>query len=124
MRILTTEDVLVIHNILIEMTGGSIELRDGGSLDSSVNSIYQTFGGEELYPTIEEKAARLCFSLIKNHPFVDGNKRTGVQSMITFLMLNDIKVECSDSDIYNIAISVAISQFTFEHILRWIYDHT
>ncbi|MDR2787004.1 MAG: Fic family protein [Candidatus Accumulibacter sp.] len=75
---LSTEQVLLLHRITAEASGGSAGVRDGGLLDSALNAPFQTFGGQELYPSLVGKAARLGYSLIANHPFVDGNKRIGV----------------------------------------------
>lgn len=77
MIILSLEQVLLMHKQLIEESGGSDEVRDIGLLKSAINNPFQTFGGVELYPSIQEKAARLCFGIVKNHALVDGNKRLG-----------------------------------------------
>ena len=74
---LSKPQILLLHEQLLEATGGSSGLRDEGMLDSALNAPFQTFNGEDVYPSIQQKAARLCFGLIKNHPFVDGNKRIG-----------------------------------------------
>ena len=79
------DKVLLLHKLLAEATGGSIGLRDEGLLESALDGIYATFGGKELYPTKEEKGARLGYTLISNHAFVDGNKRIGMYVMLTFL---------------------------------------
>ena len=78
MIILTKQDILNIHMIVIEQTGGSAELRDENLLLSAIHSPFQTFDSKDLYPSLTEKATQLCFSIISNHPFVDGNKRTGI----------------------------------------------
>ena len=78
---LSKHQILLIHDQLIAETGGSSGLRDEGMLDSALNSPFQTFGGEDVYPSLQQKAARLCFGLVKNHPFVDGNKRIGAHAM-------------------------------------------
>ena len=79
---LTKSQVLLIHDQLIAETGGSSGLRDEGILDSALSAPFQTFGGEDVYPSLQQKAARLCFGLVKNHPFVDGNKRIGAHVML------------------------------------------
>lgn len=89
---LSKHQILLIHDQLIAETGGSSGLRDEGMLDSALNSPFQTFGGEDVYPSLQQKAARLCFGLVKNHPFVDGNKRIGAHAMLVFLALNGIEL--------------------------------
>ena len=86
---LSKSQILLIHDQLISETGGSSGLRDEGMLDSALNAPFQTFGGEDVYPSLQKKAARLCFGLVKNHPFVDGNKRIGAHAMLVFLALHD-----------------------------------
>ena len=77
MKILTKEQILLLHSQLVKEFGGSLDIRDDSLLESAINTPFQTYGGEELYPTLLDKASRLCFGLVKNHPFVDGNKRIG-----------------------------------------------
>ncbi len=87
---LSKPQILLLHEQLIAETGGSSGLRDEGMLDSALNAPFQTFGGEDVYPSLQQKAARLCFGLVKNHPFVDGNKRIGAHVMLVFLALNGV----------------------------------
>lgn len=91
---LTKSQILQLHSELIQVTGGIDGVRDDGLLDSALESPFQTFDGDDLYPDLQQKAARLGYSLISNHPFVDGNKRIGVHTMLTFLSLNGIKIDC------------------------------
>ena len=84
---LTKQQVILLHKDVIAQSGGSSEIRDEGLLESALNAPCQTFSGMELYPTIVDKAARLGYSLIKNHAFVDGNKRIGAHAMLVFLAL-------------------------------------
>lgn len=84
---MTKEQVLLLHTQLIEATGGSDGIRDVGLLESALESPFQSYGGEELYPSIQAKAARLCYGLVKNHAMIDGNKRIGVHAMLVFLAL-------------------------------------
>ena len=88
MKILTKEQILLLHSQLVKEFGGSLDIRDDSLLESAINTPFQTYGGEELYPTLLDKASRLCFGLVKNHPFVDGNKRIGTHAMLVFLALN------------------------------------
>ena len=112
--------VLLLHQMIAQETGGSVGIRDADLLDSALNTAYSTFDGEELYKTKEEKAARLGFSLISNHAFVDGNKRIGVYVMLTFLELGGIKMNCSNEDVVNLGLSVAAGEMTYEDVLNWI----
>ena len=93
------DKVLLIHKLLVEETGGEPNIRDINLLNQSLNHIFQTFDGVELYKTKEEKAARLGFSLITNHAFVDGNKRIGMYIMLTFLEFNGVKVSFTNDEI-------------------------
>lgn len=117
---LNKEKVLLLHQMIVQETGGSIGVRDIDLLESALNNAYATFDGEELYKTKEEKAASLGFSLISNHAFVDGNKRIGVYVMLTFLEAEGIKMNCSNSDVVNLGLSVASGDMKFAEILEWI----
>ena len=92
MIILTKEQIISMHELLIERTGGLNGVKDYGLLESAINNPFQTFMGKELYPTIQRKAANLCYSLINNHAFNDGNKRIGILAMLTFLELNGMQL--------------------------------
>ena len=89
---LSKEQVLLLHEQLIAETGGSGGLMNEGMLDSALNAPFQTLGGADAFPSLQHKAARLCYGLVKNHPFVDGNKRIGAHAMLVFLALNGILV--------------------------------
>ena len=117
---MSKEKVLLLHQLIAEETGGGVGLRDSGLLESALNNAYATFGGEELYKTKEEKAAAMGFSLISNHAFVDGNKRIGVYVMLTFLEAEGIKVNCDNSDVINLGLSVASGEMKYGDILNWI----
>ena len=84
MIVLSKQQILILHSQLISETGGSDGLRDVGLLESAINSPFQQFGNEDLYPTIQQKVSRLCFGLVNNHPFIDGNKRIGAHVMLVF----------------------------------------
>lgn len=90
---LSKPQILLLHEQLIAETGGSSGLRDEGMLDSALNTPFQTFAEKDVYPSLQQKAARLCFGLVKNHPFVDGNKRIGAHVMLVFLALNGIELQ-------------------------------
>ncbi len=113
--------VLLLHQLITQETGGSAGVRDFGLLDSALESIYATFGGVELYPSKEEKAARLGFSLISNHAFVDGNKRIGMYVMLTFLEANGIHTDTDNEDVARVGLAVASGEMKYDDILAWIY---
>lgn len=117
------EKILLLHQVMAEATGGDIGVRDEDLLESAIENIYATFDGIELYPSKEEKAARLGYSLISNHAFVDGNKRIGMYIMISFLELNGIKIDATNDDVVKIGLSVANGSSNYEDILKWILDH-
>lgn len=117
------EKVLLLHQMIAQETGGSVGVRDAGLLESALENAYATFDGEPLYKTKEEKAARLGFSLISNHAFVDGNKRIGVYVMLTFLEVGGIKLNCTNEDVVNLGLSVASGEMKYEEILSWINNH-
>lgn len=117
------DKVLLLHQLLIEETGGEPNLRDINLLDSSIKQIYQTFDGVELYKTKEEKAARLGYSLVSNHAFVDGNKRIGMYAMLTFLEVNGVKVNFTNEEIVDIGMKIASSKMSYEELLKEIKTH-
>lgn len=117
------EKVLLLHQIMAEATGGDVGLRDEALLESAIENIYLTFDGIELYPSKEEKAARLGYSLISNHAFVDGNKRIGIYVMLSFLELNGIRISADNNDVYTLGMSVADGSANYEVILDWIKEH-
>lgn len=117
------EKVLLLHQIMAEATGGSVGLRDEGLLDSALESAFAGFGDQEFYPTKEEKGARLGFTLISNHAFVDGNKRTGIYIMLSFLEMNGIRLQCTDDELVEIGLSVASGKMKYEELLQWVIDH-
>lgn len=117
------EKVLHLHQIMAEATGGSIGLRDEGLLDSALESAFAGFGDQEFYPTKEEKGARLGFTLISNHAFVDGNKRIGVFIMLLFLEMNGIRLQCTDGELVHIGLSVASGKMKYEELLQWVKNH-
>ena len=117
------EKILLLHQVMAEATGGDIGVRDEALLESAIENIYATFDGVELYPSKEEKAARLGFSLISNHAFLDGNKRIGMYIMISFLELNGIKIDATNDDVVKLGLSVADGSSNYEDILKWIIDH-
>lgn len=123
MRILTVEQVIELHSRLIQATGGLDGVRDAGLVESSLSSAFSSYFGIEKYPSIEEKAARLCYSLVNNHAFLDGNKRIGVYVMIIFLELNGIVLNQTDEEIVKLGLGVAASELDYNVILEYIRNH-
>ena len=120
---LSKHQILLIHDQLIAETGGSSGLRDEGMLDSALNAPFQTFGGEDVYPSLQQKAARLCFGLVKNHPFVDGNKRIGAHAMLVFLALNGIELQHSQTELSDVILQLAAGEIEADALLQWILSH-
>ena len=120
---LSRDKVKLIHQLLAEETGGSIGVRDEGLLDSALESAFATFDGVELYPSKEEKAAKIAYSLVSNHAFVDGNKRIGVFVMLSFLSLNGIRIDATDEDIVQLGLGIADGSVEYEWIVSWIKAH-
>lgn len=123
MIILSKEQVLQLHTKLIKATGGSDGIRDEGMLDSALNSPFQSFGGKELYPSIQAKASQLCFGLVKNHAMIDGNKRLGTHVMLVFLALNGYELSYSQKELSDIILALASGEIGAEEILQWIIEH-
>lgn len=120
---LTKEQILMLHNQLIESFGGSKGVRDDGLLSSALECPFQYFGSEELYPSIQEKAARLCYGLVKNHAMIDGNKRIGAHAMLIFLEVNGYKLNYTQKELSDLILDVADSKKGYEDILAWILEH-
>ena len=120
---LSKPQILLLHEQLIAETGGSSGLRDEGMLDSALNAPFQTFGGEDIYPSLQQKAARLCFGLVKNHPFVDGNKRIGAHVMLVFLALNGIELQYTQTELSDIILQLAAGTIQSSDLLDWILTH-
>ena len=92
-------------------------------LDSALESAFQTFDGQELYPTKEEKGARLGYSLISNHAFVDGNKRIGMYVLLTFLETNGIKLRPTNAEVARVGLAIAAGKMKYEELLEWILEN-
>ena len=121
---LTAEQILFIHYRLISETGGEPGLRDIGLLESAVSRPRQTYGNEELYPDIFEKAAALMESLVNNHPFIDGIKRTGIACTVLFLRQNGITFSAKNSELEKFTLRVASSQIKRSEIAVWLKKHS
>ena len=123
MKKLSNEQILMLHAQLIQQTGGSDGVRDYNLLDSALETPFQSFGGEELYPTIQAKAARLGYGLIKNHCMIDGNKRIGTHVMLVFLALNGIELSYAQKELYETILNVAAGNLEYEDLLQWVLEH-
>ena len=117
------EQVLKLHSSLIEKTGGMDGVRDKNLLDSALKAPFQTFGGNELYPDVYDKASQLCYSLIENHPFADGNKRIGVHLTLLFLKLNNAEIEYTQKELSDFGLSVASGKMSKDEIKAWLLAH-
>ena len=123
MRYLTVAEVIALHKLIIERTGGTPELRDFGALDSALAQPKATFGGQDLHASLEDKAAALGFSLTQNHPFLDGNKRVAHAAMETFLMLNGVEIDASVDEQERLMLDVASGGYSREKLAEWLRDH-
>ena len=112
--------VLRLHQFIADETGGSVGVRDESLLESALASAFATFGGQELYPSTLDKAARIGASLVGNHAFLDGNKRIGMFVMLAFLEVNGIRVDCSDAGIVKTGLAVASGTLRYEGLRDWL----
>ena len=117
------EKVLLLHKLITEETGGDPNICDLALLNSALESAFQTFDGQELYPTKEEKGARIGYALISNHAFVDGNKRIGMYVLLTFLEVNGIRIYPSEEEVVRVGLAVASGEMKYEELLEWILEN-
>ncbi len=123
MKLLTKRQILLLHRQLIEETGGSPGLRDEDLLESALSALFQEFASYSPYPTVQQKAARLGYSLVMNHAFLDGNKRIGAHAMLTLLALNGIEITCTQEELAAVILEVAAGQKDYEGLPAWLLDH-
>ena len=123
MKILNKRQILMLHQHLVDETGGSPGLRDEGLLDSALNAPFQTFGDTSAYPSLQQKAARLCYGLVKNHPFIDGNKRIGAHAMLVFLAVNGLELSYTQQELSDIILQVAAGEKEYDDLLVWRLAH-
>lgn len=124
MKYLTVQDVLLLHQLAIDEFGGSHGLRDLGLLESAVGRPVATFDGKELYPDIYSKGAALVHSLLLNHQFVDGNKRTAMFSVMEFMELNGLEFKATQKEVVDAALWIENKQPEIEEIAEWLKSHT
>jgi death-on-curing protein len=118
------DDVLKLHDASIVDFGGSKGIRDLGLLESAIARPFQTFAGEDLYPSVIEKAAALGESLIINHPFIDGNKRTGMLGITSLLLAYNIRLNADPDAVYDFIIKISTGELKFEQIVEWLKANT
>ena len=123
MRYLTLEEVLELHRLVLQQAGGREGLRDLGGLDSALAQPQMTFAGQDLYPSLADKAAALGFSLVCNHPFVDGNKRVGHAAMETFLVLNGWELAAAVDEQEQIILRLATGGLKRDEFTNWVQTH-
>ena len=121
---ITKEQIFSLYEMLLQKTGGSSGVVNESLMDSAVNSIWQTFDGVELYPALEEKGARLGYSLVRNHSFADGNKRIGILAMLTFLSVNGVEISCTDEELVETGLNLASGLMDSEALLAWLREHS
>ena len=117
------DKVLLLHKLIAEETGGSVGIRDEALLESALENAFSGFGGQEFYPSKEENGARLGYTLISNHAFVDGNKRIGMYVMLTFLEVNGIRLDCTNDEIVEVGLAVASGVMDYDALLKWVRSH-
>lgn len=123
MIVLSQKQIIMLHSQLIKATGGTDGIRDYGLLESALTAPFQSFAETDMFPSIQQKAARLCYGLVKNHAFIDGNKRIGAHAMLVFLALNKIELDYTQEELTSIILNIASSECNFNDLLDWIIEH-
>ena len=123
MKILTKKQIISLQEDLIQTSGGIKGIRDEGLLESAVQMPFQSFENIDLYPSIQQKAARLAFGLVKNHAFLDGNKRIGAHAMLIFLIINDIELNYTQKELADVFLGLADGSVSEKDLLNWILSH-
>ncbi len=120
---LNIEQVIRLHKILIAETGGEEGIREKNLLESAINNAYSTFDGVDLYNSIEEKCTNICFNLISNHPFVDGNKRKGIFVLLILLETENIKLHYKQDELVKLGLEIANNTLQQKDVIKWINKH-
>jgi len=124
MRYLSLGEVLELHRRIIHQSGGAVGVRNLAALESAIAQPRMTFEGHDLYPSIEAKAAAVCFFVVQNHPFLDGNKRCGHAAMETFLVMNGKEIEATVDEVERVILQVASENLSLEKLFNWLKSHT
>jgi death-on-curing protein len=123
MKSVEVNQIITFHQKIVQATGGSDGVRDRTLIESAINKAFATFDGIDLYESIFKKISVITYSLIKNHGFVDGNKRTGVSTMLLLLQINNITIRYSQSELVELGLKIAEGKINEEHIEQWIIRH-
>lgn len=123
MIILSKSQIIMMHESLIKETGGLDGIRDESLHGSAINAPFHNFDNQDLFPTTQQKAARLGYGIIKNHAFVDGNKRIGTHTMLVFLALNGIELNYTQEELYTTILDIADGKLEFADLTKWIIKH-
>ena len=123
MKMIGAEEILIFHKKIIKQTGGLYGVRDIGLIESALNRASVTFDGIELYKSIEDKISVITYGLIKNHGFVDGNKRIGVSTMLLLLRINDIQIHYTQNELVQLGLGIADGSLDEKEINKWIKNH-
>lgn len=123
MKKISLEQVFKLHTKMMNATGGEAGIREVDLLESALYNAFATFDGIELYKTVEEKCANICFGIIKNHPFLDGNKRMGIYVMLTLLEFNGVKLRFTQSELVDLGLGIASGKYQQDYIYNWIKIH-
>jgi death-on-curing protein len=122
-RCITLDELLILHQYVIEQSGGSAGVRDMAAIESALAQPRMAFGGQELYASLADKAAALAFSLVQNHPFIDGNKRIGHAALETFLILNGYELSTPVDEAEQIVLKLAAGELSREEWTSWVRNH-
>lgn len=120
MKKLSLNQILSLHQKMIKTTGGSSGIRDIDLLQSAIQNAFATFDGHELYPDIKDKIVTICFSIINNHPFIDGNKRMGIYVLLILLQYNNINLTYTEDDLVDLGMGIAEGRLNRKDIIEWL----
>lgn len=123
MKKLNESEIIALHDMLIDKYGGLKGIRDRNSFSSAINSPYQTFDSKYLFPSIYQKATKLCYGIVKNHPFIVGNKRIATHSMLILLKINNIDLRYSEEELILIIFKISKNEITYENLVYWLISH-
>ena len=119
---LTKEEILILHEQLIDRYGGTHGVRDEALLESALNAPFQGYGGYDFYPSVVQKAVRLCYGLVMDHPFHDGNKRIGAMALLVTLDLNHLSLRTNSTELSDIILLLASGTINDEILLQWVRE--